>query len=434
MSPAIEVQNIRWALWQNILFRFFLIYILLQVLPWWINIIPGLDFITKYYFQIINLLVQFANADLFHVKKILVHPNGSGDTSYGWAEQWTFLFLALLGCIMWTLIDQKRTNYSKLNYWLSLVTRYYLALVAFTYGFFKILLLQMGFPSLSQLATPLGDFLPMRLSWMFIGYSPLYQIFSGFMECLVGLLLLFRRTTTLGVFVATGVFINVLMLNLSYDIPVKLFSMNLVLFCLFLVANEYDRIACFFILNKRASTCKLYHFSYSGKWMRMTRIILKFGFLIVIVMQFLDTGKEYKNYMNQKQVKPIKHGMYDVAVYAINKDTLPPLITDTLRWQDVVFDIGGIGSLKTDDTLFQQRYNRAYFVFVTDTISQTLIFRKSEQDNTPLLSLHYLLPDSSTILLWGKRQNDSLYVELKKSNRHFQLAERQFHWLSEANR
>jgi hypothetical protein len=38
------------------------------------------------------------------------------------------------------------------------------------------------------------------------------------------------------------------------------------------------------------------------------------------------------------------------------------------------------------------------------------------------------------IRLWGKIRNDSIYAELKRSNRHFQLAEKQFHWLSEYNR
>ena len=48
----------------------------------------------------------------------------------------------------------------------------------------------MPFPALSQLATPLGDLLPMRFSWLFIGYSAPYQFFSGAMETIAGLLLL----------------------------------------------------------------------------------------------------------------------------------------------------------------------------------------------------------------------------------------------------
>ena len=51
-----------------------------------------------------------------------------------------------------------------------------------SYGIIKLFVLQMPFPQLSQLATPLGDLLPMRFSWLFIGYSVPYQFFSGAME------------------------------------------------------------------------------------------------------------------------------------------------------------------------------------------------------------------------------------------------------------
>ncbi|HUS00159.1 MAG TPA: hypothetical protein VMY77_00445 [Chitinophagaceae bacterium] len=424
-----------WPLWRKIIFRFFFIYILSQVVPWWVNAIPGANLFSKYYNSVVEWMVDIANANLFHVREILVPLNGSGDTSYGWAHQWTMLSLALLICIVWSLIDIRRSNYRVLNYWLCLVIRYFIALVAFLYGFDKILLLQMPFPSQSYLATSLGDFLPMRLSWNFIGYSPSYQFFSGLMECLAGLLLLYRRTATLGILMATAVFVNVMMLNLSYDIPVKLFSMNMVLICLFMLANEYRRIACFFILNKPATVCSIYDFTYKKKWIRITRIILKIGFLYVIVMMFYDTYDYYKTLRLEGDVKPIKNNsIYIVTKYAVNKDTLPPLLTDSARWQDVIFDKGGMGSIKTTDTIFRRRYGRGYFLFTADTIKQMLNLKKFQQDTSFILSLHYQMPDSNTILLWGKKQNDSLFVELKKSNRYFQLAEKQFHWLSEANR
>jgi hypothetical protein len=38
------------------------------------------------------------------------------------------------------------------------------------------------------------------------------------------------------------------------------------------------------------------------------------------------------------------------------------------------------------------------------------------------------------VVLRGKIRNDSVFVALRRQKRHFQLAERQFHWLSEANR
>ena len=199
-------------IWKKVLFRFFFIYLFFQLSPWnWVARIPVLGYPAQCYSKLMNWAVNAANAKFFHVAPVLVPTNGSGDTSFAWAELWLTISLAVIGCIIWSIIDWRRRNYSVLNYWLCLFARYYVATYAFVYGFFKVFALQMGFPSLHQLATPLGDLLPMRLSWLFIGYSTPYQVFSGAAEVLAGLLLLYRRTATLGTFIALGVFINVML-------------------------------------------------------------------------------------------------------------------------------------------------------------------------------------------------------------------------------
>jgi hypothetical protein len=296
------------------------------------------------------------------------------------------------------------------------------------------MMLQMQFPTWSQLATPLGDFLPMRFSWMFIGYSAPYQIFSGVMEVMVGILLLWRRTATLGVLVATAVFINVMMLNLCYDIPVKLYAMHLVLMCFYLLANEYQRIACFFVLNKPAPLCNIYSYPLTKKWMRVSKVILKLGIVFIICKGISETQNVYNYYIGAKEIKPMNSGVYDVTAFVVNNDTIAPLQSDTLRWMDLIIDEGGVGSIRTSDTAFRRRYGRAYFNFAADTAKQMLHLKKNAQSSAFIVSFNYQIPDSNTIYLRGKKGMDSLYVTLKKSNRHFQLAKRQFHWLSEANR
>ena len=426
-----------WPLWQKLLFRFFFIYFLLFISPWsWLNIIPGAQLILDYVDKMQIWAVIKCNAHFFHVFNIRdVKPfyNGSGDTSYFWAEQWFHLAVAFTGGLIWSVSDRKRKAYNGLNYILRLALRYSLALIAFDYGISKIFLLQMHFPSLSQMATPLGDLLPMRFSWLFIGYSAPYEIFSGIMEVLVGLLLIFRRTATMGVLVATVVFVNVMMLNLCYDIPVKLYAMNIVLMCFYLIANQSKRIINIFVYNRTAEACALYHYPLHRKWMRVTRIVLKLMVLYMVIRSVFNQYDEYKTLYKSVEVKAIPVGIYNVNKFVINKDTITPGI-DTLRWQDMILEKGGAGSINTKDTSFKRRYGRGYFNFTTDTNNHTIAFKKLSQDSTPIFTMNYFIPDSLTIQLRGKKKNDSLYVELKKSDRHFQLAERQFHWLSEANR
>lgn len=432
MTATIEGQ---WPAWRKIAFRFMFIYLALQITPWtWLNEIPGVGYVTQFYYLSWNWLVGMANAKLFHIATVLVPKNGSGDTSFGWAELYLTILLAFIGCIIWSLLDFTRRNYTHLNYWLCLFVRYYIAMMAFIYGIEKLFAMQMPFPNLHQLATPLGDLLPMRFSWMFVGYSPVYQVFSGLMETVAGVLLLYRRTTTLGIFVATGVFINVMMLNLSYDIPVKIFSMQLVVDCLFLLANEGDRLIRLLVLNKPVAESQTYHYNFSKKWARCTRIALKILFIVVAIgLQFYYNFNYYSESHKTPGKQPVKNGIYAVTVFNVNNQNVPLAYTDSLSWRDVIFE-DGLGSVKTTDTSFRQRYKRGYFYYKADSATRSLQFRKQAADSLAFITLNYSTPDENTILLWGKQRNDSLHITLKRTNRHFQLAERQFHWLSEHNR
>ncbi len=431
-------QNVNWPLWKKLLFRFFFIFITLYMAPWtWLDSVLfeiKLTWLTGWYSDFEDWAVRFANDKFFHIKKVLVPISGSGDTSWGWAQFYLFLSLGVVGAVIWSVIDHRRRNYIVLDYWLCLFTRYYLALFAFVYGIIKLFALQMPFPNLSMLATPLGDLLPMRLSWMFMGYSAPYQFFSGAMEVLAGVLLLFRRTSTFGTLVAAGVFLNVMVMNLSYDIPVKLFSMRLFLFSLFLLVHEKDRLLAFFVTNKTAEAGHLYNVSFTKRWMRITRIVVKLIFIGVMVgLPFYQTYERYKQFNASPAKSPISLGVYDVETFVRNRDTIPPLLTDTLRWHDIIFE-NGFGTVNSHDTLFRKRYNRGYFNYVVDSTKKTLGFKKGFADTAFTYFFTYEIPDKNSIFLTGAAGKDSLFIVLRKSKRHFQLAERQFHWLSESNR
>ncbi len=438
MNSIVSTRSTIWPLWKKLIFRFLFIYLFLEATPWLLSIFPGIRSLKKYYGQLMDLIVNLFNAQLFHVKKVLVPIVSNRDTSFAWAQQWFFIFAALVGCLLWSLTDRKRKIYVELNYWLCLSIRYCLAVISFNYGFEKVFALQIPFPSQSQLATSLGDFLPMRLYWVSIGYSTSFQVFAGLTEVLTGALLVYRKTATFGALMGLAVFSNIMTMNFSYDIPVKLFSINLVVLCLYLIANEYKRIIYFLILNKPAAASTTYDFFYTNKWMRIGRIILKVGFVIIFSLNFFGQWRKYKSIASRSEALPIKPGMYDVAIYTLNRDTLAPIITDSMRWQNVVFENSSEGSIKTADTSFRQRYKRGYFTFKTDTIRHIIDFKKGETDsvmyNGIILSLHYKVPDTNTIELWGTQRNDSLYVLLKRSHRHFPLAEKQFHWLTEYSR
>jgi hypothetical protein len=422
-----------------VLFRFFFIYFVLQVAPWdWFSAIPGVPLILRFYGQADNWAVQAGNARYFHVRDTLVSPNGSGDTSFAWAQLWLYLSIAVITSVAWTTLDRKRTNYARLGFWLRMIMRYDVAAAALSYGIIKLFMLQMAFPQLSQLATPLGDLLPMRFSWLFIGYSAPYQFFSGAMETVAGLLLLYRRTVTAGLFAATGAFMNVVMINLAYDVPVKLYASHLLLSCLFLLALDSKRLLGFLVLNTGAAPTTAYEPNFARPWQRRggaaVKAFLVYQFLLVPLQ---NNWTRYQDVNRVVDSGPFKPGIYDVRRYVVNRDTIPASNTDTLRWKDVIFDNRGAGSVNTTDPIFWQRYHRGYFRYKPDSIAHTVAVWKTSaifRDSTFLFTMRYERPDTNTIRFHTAIRGDSIHIELVRMPRHFQLTERQFHLLSEYNR
>src|SRR5215207_800123 len=177
-----------WKFWKKTSFRFFFIYFFLYMAPWtWLDDVPYISdvtgFFTRFYYQAMDWATSTANDHLFHIRNGLDNlNNGSGDRSYDYANMALCLMISLIGTLVWSILDRKRKQYHTLYYWLCVFTRFYVAKTAFVYGIIKLFALQMPFPSYTMLSTTLGDLLPMRFSWMFIGYSEPYQIFSGAME------------------------------------------------------------------------------------------------------------------------------------------------------------------------------------------------------------------------------------------------------------
>lgn len=425
-----------WTPLQKFLFRFFFIYLIIYIEPltWGSELTFG--YLREGYYAMIDWMVNLSNHYLFKTYPELVPINGSGDTSWAYTHLKLFLLLSFLVALIWSLLDRKKAAYPRWGYVLNTIVRYKIAMTAFGYGIIKLFALQMFFPSMSQLATPLGEFLPMRFSWLFIGYSAPYQIFSGIMEVLAGLLLFNRRTVTTGLLVSLGVFANVLMLNLAYDIPVKLYSAHLVVLCIFLLVQEHRRLVDFLLLNKTAAPSVLYQPPFAlKKWHKITRRILKLLFVVfVILLPLYGSYQRYKGMQSNNEQLPIRSGFYDVDVFALNKDTIPAILGDSTRWTQMILHPGTGGSLiSSDSTLFYRMYGRAYFNYLVDTARGEINFKRPGSKDTTF-TLRYTLPDSNTIQLKGRLRNDSLYLLLRRNNKQYRLAEKQFHWLSEYNR
>lgn len=431
-----------WPLWGRVLFRFLATYFTLYIAPWATigSYIPlGPDILVAPWQALVDWMVRQSNAQLFHVTDTLVAPNGSGDTSWAWAQLCLYLLIATVATVIWSVVDHRRLAYERAGYWLRTMLRYELIIAGATYGFIKLFpFQQMPFPTLSQLATPLGDLLPMRFSWLYVGYSAPYQMFCGGAEVLTALLLYFRRTAALGVLFAVGAFANVLIINLAYDVPVKLFATHLFIMALVLATADGRRLFSLFVLNRSVDRTPLFDPPLPTRIPRWGHLAVKIALGIAfLAMPFRSSYQRWQASRAPAPVtRPLAMGMYDVRTFIRNGDTIPALVHDTTRWHDVIIDSPRGGSVGTTDPRFWQRYRRGYFLYAADTSTRILtVWRTSMlRDSVPVFTARYALSADGGAQLWTQFGRDSVHVELVRSTRHFQLSERQFHWLSEYNR
>jgi uncharacterized membrane protein YphA (DoxX/SURF4 family) len=217
--------------------------------------LPGSEWLLQPWTWLLQAVCPWVAIHVFHLtgQRTTYFLTGSGDTTLAWIENLLFVVVALVGAIVWSVADRRRPDYRAAHAWLRLLVRYTLAFTLFSYGFAKVAPLQFQPPRFPKLAQPYGEFSPMGVLWNFMGSSLPYTMLAGCAEVLGGLLLLFRRTTTLGALVSFCALANVVALNFCYDVPVKLYSTNLLMMCVFLLAPDLRRLVDVLVRNRASA-------------------------------------------------------------------------------------------------------------------------------------------------------------------------------------
>jgi uncharacterized membrane protein YphA (DoxX/SURF4 family) len=272
-EPALaEAPVARWPLVQRIVFRFACAYLILYSVPGSVlYAIPGGFYLARPVVRLWQTVCPWVAIHVFHLsgQSTTYFVTGSGDTTLAYVQNLLVLLLSLAAAAIWSILDRKRPNYTKLHVWLRLLVRYTLAFILFGYGFAKIFPLQFQPADLRRLTERYSDFSPMGVLWSFMGASMAYTIFAGAAEVTGGLLLIFRRTATLGALVSFGVLANIVALNFCYDVPVKLYSTNLLLMAAFLAAPDAKRLAKVLVLNRAAPPSTLSGPHFERRWARI---------------------------------------------------------------------------------------------------------------------------------------------------------------------
>ena len=352
-----------------------------------------------------------------------VSGNGSGDHTFAYLTLFISAVSTLVIVPIWSLLDRKRKSYNSFLYWFLVLLRVVLIASMLLYGFVKVFKLQFPSASLTHLLDPLGTFSPMGLAWTYMGFSEGFNVFVGSLEVLGGLLLIPRRTQTIGSFIVIGVMTQVAVMNFCYDIPVKLFSVHLVLMALVIFITDH-RFLNVFIKNKAVEKYKYHHPVTDAQYHKIIfwiKSVSLFFIVSIISFNFYTTA----SHRGENRKKPLLYGIWEATFFTKNGDTLQPLITDDYRWRYLIVDLKNKATVKTMDDI-NHRYR-----FITDSTSQKVSVYKKDSESEDY-NFSYKNTNSESLQLDGIIDSDTLHILFsRKDHEKFNLNARGFNWINE---
>jgi uncharacterized membrane protein YphA (DoxX/SURF4 family) len=408
-------------------------YWLLFCIPVLTTQVLGLDWTGKLISPLWDAMVVWVGQHALAIADpIQTADNGSGDRLGNWIFLACIAVISLVVALVWAIADRRRPRDARLRELLRVLLRYTLAFVLFGYGVDKVFLAQFPAPNIGRLLQPYGDSSPMGLMWTFMGASPAYQLFSGAMEVLGALLLLFRRTTTLGALVLGAVLTNIVLLNFCYDVPVKINSSHYLAMCGFLLLPELRRLTDV-LVRHRPTQPALQALVLPRRWMRVARRVLKYGSIAVLLALNVKTAAGYR------ETPPATwyEGYWSVTAFARDGQDVPPLITDATRWKRIRFQVAGTRRYfrwrGMDDS-----YGDLY-TFTIDEIARTIAFvpdpdrpAGEPKGSRGPFTLTYTRLDDRHLQLEGKIGTENLRVRLERFDASkMLLVSRGFHWVNE---
>ena len=424
-----EMQVAHWSPISRVAFRFCFLYFGLFCLTTQIlgSLVPapriGIPDLAS--FRPIRPIVFWVAAHVFRLGSPLIYRgSGSGDKTFDWILAFCLLIFAIIGTAIWSILDRKRENYVALHKWFRLFIRFALGAQMFVYGMAKVVPLQMPFPYLTKLVEPYGNFSPMGVLWSSIGASTTYEIFAGSAELLGGILLIVPRTAMFGALICLADMIQVFMLNMAYDVPVKLFSFHLLLLALFLLAPDLPRLAAFFFLNRAADPSTQPELFRSRRANRIAVALqITFGLLLVGTNVY-GSWRAWHNYGGGRSKSPL-YGIWNVAQISIDGQIQPPLLTDPERWRRAIFDFPTRITFQRLDDSFSG-YGAAINVN-----NKTIALTKNE-DKKWKANLTFDRPAKDQLTLEGEMDSHKIHMSLRLVDRDkFLLVNRGFHWIQE---
>jgi uncharacterized membrane protein YphA (DoxX/SURF4 family) len=345
----------RWSVATRVLFRFCVLYFGLYILTtqmYWgfARIVPWVTMPYLRQSEWVQKFTTYIAHSWWGFPLPLSTNQGSGDKPFDWALACAVLIVSVAATAVWSAVDWRRQAYPGLQKWFRLVLRLGLATTMVGYGMAKFFPLQMSYPGLTRMLQPYGTFSLMGVLWTKIGASPLYEIFTGTAELLMAVLLFIPGLTTIGALMGLAVSTQIWVLNMTYDVPVKLFSFHLILMCLVLLAPDVRRLVNFLIL-KRPTEPPTEPPLVKNRIGRRIAIAAQLAFGAWMLWGAYSSSKIAYSNSPTVAARPPLYGIWTIDRMTIDGVERAPLLTDYDRWRRVVVQSPvSISFQRMDDT------------------------------------------------------------------------------------
>jgi uncharacterized membrane protein YphA (DoxX/SURF4 family) len=411
-----------WSLPTRLAFRFGFVYLVLFNFPMSFDLIPGVTALSGWYDELWRKAAVWAGAHVLHLSRPVPYIPIGSDTLAQYIQIPLMLVLAVFVMLVWSVLDRQRREYARLHQWLRLYARLALGSAMLLYGADKVIKVQFPDPFLWRLIQPFGDSNPTGLLWTFMGYSRSYNIFTGLLEMAGGVLVIVPRLATLGAFISLGAMANVFMLNISYDVPVKIYSFHLLLLGAFLLMPELRRLGNIFILNRPAQPVAAPPL-FRRKWMNVSALGLQLILLAYWTGSDLYLAHQRVTQYGDLAPQPPLYGIYSVDVFVVDGQVRPPLLTDEERWRRVTFDrFNLIGIQMASGSVLRYRGN-------PDLTAKTLQLSKSGHLGWKA-SFILETPSPGEVTLNGEMDGRKIQARLRKLDLNFTLYSSGIHWIA----
>ncbi|WP_343611557.1 hypothetical protein [Chryseobacterium oranimense] len=263
-----------------------------------------LDFLGD--FQKETSLLVFGNLTTWISKEIFKTGNARIDFSSDSISMLVLVFVLLILSFVTELLLKRRFSRQILFFSKEIVI-VYLAVVLMKYGLDKVFKAQFYLPEPNILYSRFGNLDKDILFWSVMGTSRFYSISTGIIELLASLMIIFRKTRVLGLLISVGILVNILLINLGFDISVKFFSLILLSMVVFALKDEWFPLYRFLILKQKVQLEEIEPDTKAlPLWIFLRTAFIGFS-VVTIIFPYVNNGI----YNDDLTKRPFLHGAFE---------------------------------------------------------------------------------------------------------------------------